>query len=204
MAKPILKTTIDRANSEIKRLESYLIRAVSLDAQNQYLIGEVVMLRLFAILERTFEELALKICCGIDYVNGVSPKLNIVSKSMISAEVHMTSYDRKSNLGYTKWTTKKSIFKNLEKLMDINDPYLRNVDIHNHHIEEMRAVRNHIAHISNSTKRDFKAVVYKTYGAYGKYSAGSYLMSTKKHKMSNIHRFVQTTKTIITDVSKGY
>lgn len=123
---------------------------------------------------------------------------------MISAEDHMISYGRKKTIRYTRWTTKDYIFINLDKLMDINDPYLRNIDIHNNNINEMRVVRNHIAHISNSTRSEFKAVIRKTYGADIKCSAGAYLMSTKRHRMSNITRFVQTTKTIISDIAKGY
>lgn len=204
MAKPILKTTIDRSDAEIKRLEDYLTRAESLDAHNQYLIGEVVMLRLFATLERTFEEIALKLCCGTNYLNGINPNLTIVSKSMISAEDNIINYGRKKRINYSRWTTKGYIFTNLEKLMDMNDPYLKNIDIHNNNINEMRVVRNHIAHISKSTRIEFKAVIRKTYGADIKLSAGAYLMSTKRHKMSNITRFVQTSKTIITDITKGY
>jgi hypothetical protein len=42
-----------------------------LDAKYQYVINEIVMLRLFSILENTIGEIAMKLACGANYRNEI-------------------------------------------------------------------------------------------------------------------------------------
>lgn len=204
MARAVIQTTIDRANKDIRRLEDILSSVGGLDAKYQFLIGEVVMLRLFATLETTFEEIALKLCCNASYLNGVTPNLLVTSKSIVSARSSMISFGRGANkLRYLKWTRKDDIFKNLKFLMVLNDPFLNYIDIHSASFNEMRKVRNHVAHISNSTRVEYKSVIRRIYSTDIRMPVGAFLMSTKRHSLSNIIRYIQISKVIIHDIAKG-
>lgn len=205
MAKAILRTTTNRANKEISKLEAYTLSVVGMEAKYQFLIGEVVMLRLFAILENTLAEIASKLCCSADYNSGKKPVINVKSKSVVDAEFKMRSYNRsiKKQLRYLKWTSRDEIFNNLKFVMDSKDPFLINLDYHKAIFNEMRHVRNHIAHISSSTKKEYKKVIKSTYGVDLNMSAGTFLMSTKKRPRNNISRYIVSIKVIINDVTKG-
>jgi hypothetical protein len=206
MAKPLLVTTITRAYSDIQRLEVLLNRASGLPAQHQHLIGEVLMVRLFSVLETTFGDVATRLCCGVVYSNGRAPVTMKLCKSIKHSENEMINYRRspKRRLRYLQWTTSSSIKKNLEYLLHRRDPYLINIDLHNSSIEEMRKVRNHIVHISKKTRDDYKSVLRATYGSVPKITVGAFLTSNTRSSLTNIERYIQTSKVIITDITRGH
>lgn len=198
-----LATTYSKALSDILILENYINNFSSLDAKHQYLVGEVIMLRLFSILETTFSEVAFKLACGASYRSGTMPVVQLRCSSSADAHVKMLSHNRKKPKRYLQWTKAAFIRDSIEHVLDITDHYYQNIQIHGHLINEMRVVRNHIAHRSASTKADYITLLRTKYGGNPHLTIGAYLISTARSSISNITYYVSSSKIILNDISHG-
>jgi len=79
----------------------------------QKVVGELVMLRLFALLEEHIRGVCVKIACGARYVDGTRPALIKRAANRVAAMSQMRTLNRPKNLDLS-WTTCKAIKKNLE------------------------------------------------------------------------------------------
>jgi hypothetical protein len=196
-------TSYNNAIREVDILNNYLIQSLTLDAKYQYFVGEVIMLRLFSVLESTIGEVALKLACGANYRNAAPPVILIACSSVGDATAKMISAGRAQPLTYLSWTTKKSIKNCIKFVLDTNDHFYLQIRNYNVLLNEMRVVRNHIAHRNSDTNRKFKQEMTRIYGANPRLNMGAFLVSTTRHPMSNLRRYVQTTRIILNDITSG-
>ena len=180
-----------------------MVRANGIEPQYQYLVSEVIMLRLFAILESTLADIAFKLACGTTYTNGTVPNTHVKCKSINDAYLKMLSYNRSKPKQYLKWTKTTFIKDSIEKVIDINDPYYTQVQIHGSILDEMRIVRNHIAHRSKDTMRDYRILLRIKFGANIKLQIGAFLTSTKRHSRPLVEQYILTSKIILNDITNG-
>jgi hypothetical protein len=167
------------------------------------MISEVIMLRLFAILEHAISEFAFKFACGALYQNGNSPRVHRLCTSIQDANSQMLSYGRRNPLSYHRWTKDNLIQKSIQNILDITDAYFSQIQIHANAINEMRIVRNHIAHKSANTKREYYQLLTSLYGGNPRITAGAFLTSTSRHSRANIDKYVLLTNVILNDISNG-
>lgn len=203
MPSPSITRTHSSGIHQLSTLNSYLRDAIGLESKYQYLVGEVLMLRLFSILEQMFCEVAYKLACGALYRNNTPPLLLRRCKSIQDAHTSMTTFSRTQPLLYLRWTKASYINDNVRYIIDSNDPFLRNIRNHGSLINEMRIVRNHIAHRSASTKQAYDRLIRATYGGNLKLPIGGFLMSTRRTNPSKISTYLTSTIVVLNDITQG-
>lgn len=203
MAAVNITTSYNKCINDIDILTGYLNDCINLDSKYQYFISEVIMLRLFGILENAICEIALKLSCGAVYKNGVLPSTHIKCTTINDATAKMISYNRIKPLRFLKWTKKEDIKDSIKKVLNLSDSFYLNIRTHSLLLDEMRDVRNHIAHRNTGTARKYYEVVRSTYSANIKIPVGAFLISTVRHPMPNIQRYIISTKVILNDITNG-
>ena len=182
----------------------YLNGSTNLESKYQYLVSEVILLRLFSILETAISQIALKLACGADYENG-KPSIRLVNCSNITdAEVKMMSFGRSKNKTHLKWTNDKFIKESIKYVLDVNDSFFVNIQNNKSIIEEMRKVRNHVAHKTSGTAKDCYDILYLRYNSKKlRLSVGAFLCSNIRNNPSNIERYLLSAPIILKDLCKG-
>lgn len=138
-------------------------RIAGLDIPFQKLIAENIHLRLFYELDKTIGEVALRIMRGATYLDRSSPALLVPAFSSVNAAGAAIIAKSRRRLFYLEWTTLTKIQSNLDTLLDPTDHFLITFRLHNTVYDDMRIVRNHIAHNSDSTRRQFSAVTSRLF-----------------------------------------
>ncbi|WP_405399317.1 hypothetical protein [Maribacter sp. Asnod2-G09] len=202
MASPSIRVTYDRAINDIRILENYRRDSLSLEPKFQHFVAEVVLLRLFSIIEISLKETAMKLACQASYRNGTSPTLFINCKSTIDAENQFMNFNRAKPTRLS-WTNAKYIKDSIKKVIPHTEPYRTNLIIHSATFEEMRKVRNHVAHRARSTYTNYKLVVNTTFGANLNIQPGPFLTSIKRIPVAKIDYYIGAAKIILNDVTNG-
>ncbi len=70
-------------------------------------------------------------------------------------------------------------------------------------IDEMRIVRNHIAHRASSTYQDYKTVIFRIFGASLRIQPGAFLTSTKRLPRPKIIDYISISKIIVNEITCG-
>jgi len=197
-----LATTITRVIREIKILEDYYNKSSSLELRFQYLIAEVIVLRLFAVLEDGIAEIAYKLAAGAMYLSGRAPRLSVVSRSLDMARTNLINYHRTKGI-QLRWSKAKYIKESVENVLSSTESFINVALINANVINEMRVVRNYIAHRSETSRRDFKSIINQRFGSPLKISAGSFLLSTKRIPKPIMVEYLIQTRIILHDFAKG-
>ena len=203
MATPKLEVTSRKADAMLDVLEGYRSDSLSIDVKYQYFIAEVIMLRLFSILEQTIAEVAYKLVAGGKYLNGNDPILAASANSVSGARTLLLSHGRSRPVQNLKWTKSRFIRQSVQHVIDVSDAYVVNAQVHGYTIDEMRKVRNHLAHRNASTRREYNMVIRNIYGANIRLQTGPFLVSTKRTAMANIDRYIRESRIIVDDLVKG-
>ncbi len=164
MPKPALKRDWREYQRESSRLQALIASVGSLEPKHRKLVAEIVMIRLFLLTENTIASVCVKILCGAVYLDGTSPQILVTANSMSHAEGLMKSHKRPKAKAHLKWTTSKEIRDNLRLTLDAKDPLFHSVSANGSQLTEMRFVRNHIAHRSQSTSVHFRDIIKHYYG----------------------------------------
>ena len=203
MPTPKLEVTYRKSIKQIDRLMSYSTGTNSLPPMHQYLIAEIIMMRAFSILEEAAKDIALKLCCGAQYKNGVRPNIATSSGNMAGAESLLKTFGRRRPIRYLKFTNADYLEKSVKHVIDISDPYIRNANNHSNIYDEMRMVRNYIAHRTTRARINYKEVIEDVYNMPLKLSIGPFLVSSSRTPISNLNRYLISIKVILNDLIKG-
>jgi len=198
-----VNVTYTKKLSEIDKLQNYILNSSGLSAKYQHFISEVVMLRLFSVLETSFSECAFKLACGASYRSGIAPILLHNCRSILDAHSNMLTLGRRRPTIYLKWTRADFIEDSIKNVLDTRDSFFLHITNHSLVIDEMRMVRNHIAHGTTSTRSDYYLVLTRLYGGNPRLNMGAFLTSKTRHTNSNIMRYIQVSKIIINDITAG-
>lgn len=196
-------SSLNRSTSDLAILSNYNLGSKALDAKYQYMISEVVVLRLFSVLVSTISEVAFKLACGATYRNGNNPIVLMQCSSINDSFIKMLSHNRRRSLPYLQWTKATFVRDSIKHILDLNDSYYINIQNHSNLINEMRVVRNHIAHRSTSTKQEYNYLLQQTYGGNPKLTIGTFLTSTNRNPISNIDRYIASARIILNDITNG-
>jgi hypothetical protein len=152
-------------------------RAKGLDVAYQKLIAETLMLRLFYELDQCVEGVILKLIRGVPYLDGSTPLLMIGAfRSQDAARQYIIRTKRQN---YLEWTTLPKITRNLTGILDLTDHFMVTRSTFDGVYEDMRHVRNHVAHNSASTRAKFASVVQKVYLVTAGINAAKFLLSQR-------------------------
>ena len=203
MAKPKVEVTVRWARDSIAYLSRYRKECRTLQARYQVFIGEMIFLRLFSVLEIAVEEIACKLISGANYTSGRAPNLLFSANSVQGARNCISTHKRKRPLTYPKWNQEYQIKKNVKFLIDAKDPYVQKATIHGTALNEMRIVRNHLAHRNSGTAVLYRKVIQAAYGGHTRIAPGPFLMSEKRTPTAKIDQYFANVTVIIDDLSGG-
>lgn len=195
--------THTKAINDITILEKYYSGCITLPPNMQELVSETIMLRLFSILETCIRETSIKVACGGKYRSGLISSPILLCKSKDRALEQFKTYNRTKALQNLRFTNVSSTNDSIKYIIDSLEPFRVNLNHFGVEIEEMRKVRNHIAHRYRSTYVDFKSVILSRYGAFVKIRPGVFLLSTKRSTQPILEEYLIKTKVIINEITKG-
>ncbi|MET3234189.1 UNVERIFIED_ORG: hypothetical protein ABIC54_006405 [Burkholderia sp. 1263] len=138
-------------------------RIAGLDIPFQKLIAENIHLRLFYELDKAVGEVALRMMRGATYLDGSSPTLLVPAFSSANAAGAAIIAKSRRRLYYLEWTTLTKIQSNLDTLLDPADHFLATFGLHITVYDDIRIVRNHIAHNTDSTRRQFSTITSRLF-----------------------------------------
>ena len=203
MPVPRLDITVRNSDNLINHLSRFRSGSTSLPPGYQYFIAELVIIRLFAILEETIFELACKLVSGADYIKGSKPNRLFQANSVAGAKTAMLTHGRHKPKQYLNWTKVSDIKSNTSFVMDQSDPFISFAVIHGPSIDEMRKVRNFVAHRSPRARVGYRQVIRSTYGANPPVDAGVFLVTTNRWPTAKLDLYLNTTKIIIRELANG-
>ncbi len=200
---PSLTVTVRNTERSVDRLSNYRLESVGLHPRHQYLIAELIMLRLFAIVEESIAEVASKVVSGTLYLSGTPPTRLFEAKSTSAAWDAMQTYGRQSRKRHLGWTTTGEICDNVAYVLANAEPFVAYARIHGGVLDEMRKVRNRIAHSSSRSKRGFQEVIRSTYGANRSLQVGVFLTSTQRQPRAKIDQYLVNSRVILREMAGG-
>ena len=197
-----LAATVARAIRQIDILEDYYKTSSVLEPRFQCLVAEVITLRLFAVLEDGIAELACKLAMGARYLSGRSPLLFVRSRSLNAAQGNLANYGRQSGI-QLRWSKASYIRGTVRYVFDPAEPFNKVAIIYGNIINEMRVVRNYVAHKNESTRKAFKVVIRQRFGGTLRISAGSFLIATKRLPVPIMREYLVQTRVVLHDFAAG-
>ena len=199
MARLNIRVTLRDTNSRLDQLVRYRAQSLELSPRFQHFVAEVVLLRLSSVLELAIENIVCKLVAGSDYINGSSPMRLHAARSVSGAFSLMNPKGRV----FLQWNSESNIRANASLVLDMNDPLFTRVAAHNIALDEMRRVRNRIAHNSSKAKQEFRDVVRRTYGANASVTTGAFLTSMNRHPVAKINEYLVRGRTIVQELVAG-
>ena len=168
MPTPTLSPDWREFQRENNRLDALIVSVGQLTFIHRKLVAEIAMIRLFLLIENTIASIGAKILCGANYLDGSTPRVLVAANTVPKALALMKGHNRRTPKPFLSWTKSKDIRDNLKHTLDAGDSLFACVIRHGIRLNEMRIVRNHIAHGSESTAVKFRSVIRAHYGGLKK------------------------------------
>jgi len=162
------------------------------------------MIRLFLLLENTIASVGAKIVCGATYVDATNPMRIHGTRTIAAAVAAMKSHGRAIPKNYLKWTRSSDIRDNLSFTLGAADPFFASVIKHAAVLNEMRLVRNHIAHQNHGTRANFRTVVTTYYGGIKQgVTPGLLLLTNAFGAPCLLDRYIIQSRVVVKDVLRA-
>ncbi len=193
-------------NSAINQLNitgRYLAKSKSLSAEMQGFVAEMLMLRLFSILETCIREVSSKLACGVSYRNGVDSHPTIKCKSVKDALEKFKNEGRGGKSHQLHFANVHQTNEAIQYIINDREPFRVKLSRYGSIYEEMRCVRNHIAHRTHSTSINYKKIVKQRYGANHRIKTSSFLISDKRDGRVRIDDYIRTIRILINEITNG-
>lgn len=160
-----LKEDLASFLSETDRLLKLLSSAGSLDPTHQKVVAEVVLLRLLILIENTTKVIFCRIICGATYLDGSMPLLRVATSKNAPAAVHAMQSIGRDKAWRLSWNDAAQVRDNIKFVIDARDPCFATMITYASTITEIRFIRNHIAHRNDGTRKNYRKVIVRYYGA---------------------------------------
>jgi hypothetical protein len=198
-----LDVDVGHVSRQTRKLQDLLSDISSLQPSHQKVVCELVLLRQFAVLEERIRSISLKLLCGTPYCDGTVPVLVQRASSILAAERNVREFGRNRPLSRLRWTSADAIRGQLRHLVDGNDPFFAALTAHEALLDEMRRVRHHIAHFNSDTRRKYRPVVEKYYGAYVRNVTPGVLLVSPRQSPALIHQYLVAARVMIRDLARS-
>lgn len=204
MRKPSLSVDWRECHSQTTALQSLAASLTPLGPHHQKLVAEIAMVRLFLMVDNLAASIGAKLLCGAAYLDGSSPKNLVAAHSMSGAYQLMRTHGRAKPTNALKWSQAKFIRENLEKTLDPTDQFFAALTRHGHIINQMRRVRNHIAHHNEGTAREFRQEVVARYGGPKKgMTPGLFLLSPGANGTRKLDEYIVSCRVIFKELVRA-
>lgn len=203
MARPSIKATYNKSMSDLAVVGRYLQKSKNLPPDMYGFVAEILMLRVFSILEGCVRDVSARVACGASYRNGVISTPIIKCTSIQDALNRFKNEGRRKPLSYLRFTNVNHTNESIKYIIDSSEPIRVKLSRYCAQFEEMRKVRNHIAHNYKNTYVDYKSVIIGRYGAHLKLKPSVFLTSTKRQTRAIIDEYIINVRVIINDITTG-
>lgn len=168
------------------------------------LIAEIILLRAFALLEDAFCSMACKIACGVPYCDGTHAFLLVRARSARDAIDKMRRHGRTKPHFSLSWTRASEIKENLKYIVRASEHFMMTIDAHGMFIDEIRRIRNRVAHNNQKSRRDYQRVVLRYYGAYLNSVNPGTLLLTARHKPTLLEAYLKMSRILVKQLVRAY
>jgi len=190
-------------DAETSRLLGLCRTLSTLQPIHQKLVAEIVLLRLFSLFENTISSICLKLVCGASYVDGTSPNLLLRARSVQNARALFQTHGRTRPRHDLKWSKAGEIKENLRYVINASDNVVAVVDRNGVLVDELRRVRNRIAHNNPQSRRNYREVVRRHYGAFLNHVTPGMLLLTQRLTPSLLEQYIRQQRIVVKDAVKA-
>jgi hypothetical protein len=203
-ARPSLAVTRREFMAQTARLRALCRHIPAFNADYRMLLSEMIALQAFYCFETAIEGVAAKLVCGSRYGDGTAPTVRHAARSIDDALHNMRTVGRTRPKGILKWNQAREITANVQHVMATTEAFCTACRNHASRLNEIRVVRNHIAHNNQQTKREFAGVVRRRLGALPQRlpRAGAFVLREFTPGVPLLVEFVVSLEVIVTDAMK--
>lgn len=169
----------------------------------QKLVAEIIVLRLFDLLQNVIKSTAVKIICRARYIDGSAPLLLEPAGSRQEALSKMVYHNRTSPRNYLSWSKVNDIKKNVKYVISHSDHLLIVLNIHASFIEEVRRVRNRIAHNNSNSRKKYRLVVQSHYGAFVNSVTPGILLLSPRRTPTLMEQYLRKSTILVKEIVKA-
>ncbi|MBC8461929.1 MAG: hypothetical protein H8D67_28500 [Deltaproteobacteria bacterium] len=169
----------------------------------QKLVAEIIVLRLFDLLQNVIKPVTVKVICGARYIDGSLPLLLEPAESNQEAVYKMKSHNRKKPRRNLRWSQVSEVKKNVKYLIDPNDHLVTVLGIHASFIEEVRCVRNRIAHNNPDSRKKYRSVVKSHYGAFVNSVTPGILLLSPRRTPTLMEQYLRKSRIFVKEMVKA-
>jgi len=189
-------------DTETQRLLNLSGTLSSLSPMHQKLVAEIVLLRLFSLFENLIVSVTLKLACGAIYVDKSNPTLLVRARSSQNALTLFQTLGQKKQR-QLQWSTATEIKKNIKYVIDPSDNIVKIVDRNGMFIDELRRVRNRIAHNNAKSRKNYRTVVRQHYGAFVNNVTPGILLLTPRIRPFLLEQYIKQERILAKDIVKA-
>lgn len=165
---------------ELDRLREIYSSIESLEPRHRYPIAELLLLRLFDTFEYAVSQTAFRLACGAKYLDGTNPILLARANSIDRARSLMLTFGRARVKTYLEWSKASMIVEAVQYVISPLDHFVTYCQSHGVPINELRLIRNVIAHTNKDAKiRYCVDVLRPKYGSDTYIRPGIYLLTQR-------------------------
>ena len=190
-------------DAETQRLLNLSGTLSGLSPMHQKLVAEIVLLRLFSLFENLIVSVMLKLACGATYVDGSDPTLLVRAQSSRNALTLFQTFGRKKQRQQLQWSTATEIKKNIKYVIDPSDNAVTIVDRNSMFIDNLRRVRNRIAHNNDKSRQKYRNVVKQHYGAFVNNVTPGILLLTPRIRPPLLEQYIRQERILVKDIVKA-
>ena len=166
--------------SELSRLRAIHVSISHLSPQHRYPIAELILLRFFDSFEQLVSQTAFRLACGAKYLDGTQPTLLARANSLEQARFLMLTNGRIRAKTSLEWSKASMIVESVNKVIDPSDHFVLYSQSHGVPINQLRVVRNVIAHRSTNAKTQYCEIILRPqYGSDLYIRPGMYLLTQR-------------------------
>src|SRR5262249_1929124 len=147
--KPSLAVRHREFRAQATRLRALCQHIPAFNQDYRMLLAEMIALQAFYSFEAS----------GAKYGDGTAPTVTHPARSIDHALYSMRTLGRTRPKGILKWNKTREIIANVQHVLATTEAFCTACRNHGSRLNEIRVVRNHIAHNSHETRRDFAGVV---------------------------------------------
>jgi hypothetical protein len=200
---PKLSVDYRFTSTEIDKLLDLENNLPSLPPQFQKLVAEIVMLRLFYLFQESVASIATKLVCGAHYIDGSVAVILAPARSATAAQSNMSLFGRSKPRYNLTWSKVSDIKENVKYVVAPAENFVTVLDHHGTFVDEMRRVRNRIAHNNLQARQNYRVIVQRYYGAFlNSVTPGTLLLSARRSPPL-LNQYLTKTKILLKAIAKA-
>jgi hypothetical protein len=166
-------------------------------------VVETALLRSLDFLQGFFLCMATKLVGGAKYLDGTKPAVLASARSQNGAIMNMKTVGRPKPKKDLRWSKVSDIKDNCKFVIPTTEHFLTTLAFHTILIDEMRKIRNRIAHNNPDSRTKYQTVVRRYYGAEQKHISPGMLLLSDRFAPRLIDQYLAQSKVLVKQMVKG-